>query len=136
MTEEALRMYPPVWLYSRKAIEADKLGEYEIPAGADIFISPYYLHRNEKYWNDVDTYQPERFASEVQKEQHKFSYIPFSAGPRRCIGDHFSMVEMQIHVGLMAQAFRFELVDNTPPELEASINMRAKNPVMLRIFKR
>jgi len=136
VTEEALRLYPPVWLYSRKAIEADKLGEYEIPAGADIFISPYYLHRNKNYWDDVENYHPERFAADKQKEQHKFSYIPFSAGPRRCIGDHFAMVEMQIHVGLMAQAFRFELVDDSQPELEASINMRAKNPIMLKIIKR
>lgn len=136
VTEEALRLYPPVWLYSRKAIEADKLGDYPIPAGADIFISPYYLHRNTHFWNQVEEYQPERFSDEAQKTQHKFSYIPFSAGPRRCIGDFFATVEMQIHVGLMAQAFRFELVDEKMPELEANINMRAKNPIMLKISKR
>lgn len=136
VTEEALRLYPPVWLFSRKAIEADVLGSYQIPAGSDIFISPYYLHRNTDFWSQVEEYQPERFSAEVQKEQHKFSYIPFSAGPRRCIGDFFATVEMQIHVGLMAQAFRFELIDDKMPELEANINMRAKNPIMLKISKR
>jgi len=136
VTEEALRLYPPVWLFSRKAIAADKLGDYPIPAGADIFISPYYLHRNTDFWDQVEEYQPERFSVEAQKTQHKFSYIPFSAGPRRCIGDFFATVEMQIHVGLMTQAFRFELVDNSAPELEANINMRAKNPIMLKISKR
>lgn len=136
VTEEALRIYPPVWLFSRKAIEADTLGDYPIPAGADIFISPYYLHRNTDFWNQVEEYQPERFSDEALKTQHKFSYIPFSAGPRRCIGDFFATVEMQIHVGLMAQAFRFELVDEATPELEANINMRAKNPIMLKISKR
>lgn len=136
LTEEALRMYPPVWLYSRKAIVEDKIGDYSIPAGADIFISPYYLHRNKDFWDDPEEFRPERFSEALQKDQHKFSYIPFSAGPRRCIGDHFAMVEMQIHVGLMAQAFRFELVDQNTPELEASINMRAKNPVILKIIKR
>ena len=136
VTEEALRIYPPVWLYSRKAIEADTFGKYSIPAGADIFISPYYLHRNTEFWNQPEEYQPERFSAEAIKAQHKFSYIPFSAGPRRCIGDFFATVEMQIHVGLMVQAFRFELLDEKTPELEASINMRAKNPIMLKISKR
>lgn len=136
VTEEALRIYPPVWLFSRKAIEADLLGKYSIPAGADIFISPYYLHRNEAFWSEAESYQPERFLDDTQKQQHKFSYIPFSAGPRRCIGDFFATVEMQIHVGLMAQHFHFELVTDKIPEIEANINMRAKNPIILRIIKR
>jgi len=136
VTEEALRIYPPVWLFTRKAINDDVVGQYTIPAGADIFISPYYLHRNQHFWNQPEEYQPERFANEEQKSQHKFSYIPFSAGPRRCIGDFFATVEMQIHVGLMAQHFRFELLTDTPPELEAGINMRAKEPIILKICKR
>jgi len=136
VTEEALRIYPPVWLFTRKAIKADQLGPYTIPAGADIFLSPYYLHRNESFWNEPEVYRPERFSADEQKEQHKFSYIPFSAGPRRCIGDFFATVEMQIHVGLMAQKFRFELLNDTVPELEASINMRAKDPIILKMSKR
>lgn len=136
VTEEALRHFPPVWLFSRKAIEADSLGEYEIPAGADIFISPYYLHRHGNYWPDPEKYDPERFSTENKKAQHKFSYIPFSAGPRRCIGDFFAIVEMQIHVAIMAPQFRFELIDDKAPELEASINMRAKDPIMLKITQR
>ena len=136
VTEEALRIYPPVWLFTRKAIADDQLGPYAIPAGADIFLSPYYLHRNETFWNEPEVYRPERFSADEQKEQHKFSYIPFSAGPRRCIGDFFATVEMQIHVGLMAQKFRFELLSDTVPELEASINMRAKDPIILKMSKR
>ncbi len=136
VTEEALRMYPPVWLFTRKAVEDDQLGDYFIPAGADIFLSPYYLHRNTDYWDDVDEFLPQRFTAEAEKQRHKFCYLPFSAGPRRCIGDFFATVEMQIHIGLMAQKFRFELLDDEIPELEASINMRARNPIMLKISKR
>lgn len=136
VTEEALRIYPPVWLFTRKAIVDDQVGDYFIPAGADIFLSPYYLHRNTDYWDHVDKFRPQRFAADAEKERHKFCYLPFSAGPRRCIGDFFATVEMQIHIGLMAQKFRFELLDDKVPELEASINMRAKNPIMLKISKR
>jgi len=136
VTEEALRMYPPVWLFTRKAIEDDQVGDYFIPAGADIFLSPYYLHRNTNYWDNVEDFLPQRFIAEVEKDRHKFCYLPFSAGPRRCIGDFFATVEMQIHIGLMAQKFRFELLGDKTPELETSINMRAKNPIMLKISKR
>lgn len=136
VTEEALRIYPPVWLFTRKAIEDDRLGEYNIPAGSDIFLSPYYLHRNKAFWDDPESFRPERFSADLQKQQHKFSYLPFSAGPRRCIGDFFATVEMQIHVGLIAQKFRFELITDAVPELEASINMRAKDPIILKMYKR
>lgn len=136
VTEEALRLYPPVWLFSRKAIKADHLGEYAIPAGADIFISPYYLHRNTKYWQEPESYQPERFSLANKRSQHNFSYIPFSAGPRRCIGDFFAIVEMQIHLGIMAPEFQFSLIDNKEPELDPSINMRTRNPILLNIRRR
>lgn len=136
VVDEALRYYPPVWLFTRKSIEDDMLGDYFIPAGSDIFISPYFLHRNSKFWSDVDTFDPERFTQEAVKEQHKQAYIPFSAGPRRCIGDFFATVEMQMHIGLMARHFSFEYLEDQPLELVPEINMRNKYPIMMKIKKR
>lgn len=136
VVEEALRYYPPVWLFTRKSIDDDMLGEYFIPAGSDIFISPYYLHRHPDFWVDADRFDPERFAAEKIKDQNKHAYIPFSAGPRRCIGDFFATVEMQMHVGLMARHFRLEYVEQPPLELAAEINMRARNPILLKLHKR
>ncbi len=136
VVEEALRYYPPVWLYTRKSIEDDMLGDYFIPAGSDIFISPYFLHRNPEFWPEADKFDPERFTESAIKQQHKQAYIPFSAGPRRCIGDFFATVEMQMHVGLMARYFSFEYVEDQPLELVPEINMRCKHPVMMRIKKR
>ncbi len=134
--DESLRYYPPVWLFTRKSIEDDMLGDYFIPAGSDVFISPYFLHRNSEFWSDVDKFDPERFTQEAIKEQHKQAYIPFSAGPRRCIGDFFATVEMQMHIGLMARHFSFEYVEGQTLELVPEINMRNKHPIMMKIKKR
>jgi len=136
VVEEALRYYPPVWLFTRRAINDDQIGEYDIPAGSNIFISPYYLHRHADFWSDVERFDPERFSEEAVKKQHKQAYIPFSVGPRRCVGDFFAQVEMQMHIGLMARHFRLQRVDNAPVELAPEINMRNKHPLMMKIVKR
>ena len=134
--EEVLRLYPPVWLYTRKAIEDDKLGDYDIPAGSDIFIAPYFLHRHPDYWPQPEQFDPDRFTPEAIKQRHKFAFIPFSAGPRRCIGDFFGIVEAQIHFGLMARYFKMEYVEDNPIELAPEVNLRTKHPINMRILTR
>jgi len=136
VVEEALRYYPPVWLYTRRAIADDWLGDYFVPAGTDIFITPYYLHRHPRYWPEAEKFDPERFAEENIKDQHKQAYIPFSAGPRRCIGDFFATVEMQMHFGVMARQFRLQLQDDKPLELEPAVNLRNKQPIYLQLTRR
>lgn len=136
VVDEALRYYPPVWLFTRKAINDDMLGKYFIPAGSDIFISPYYLHRHPGFWPEAERYDPERFTEDAIKQQHKQAYIPFSAGPRRCVGDFFATVEMQMHIGLMARHFRLSRVVDQPLELSPEINMRNKHPIMMKLQKR
>jgi len=136
VVEEALRYYPPVWLYTRRAIADDWLGDYFVPAGTDIFITPYFLHRHPRYWPNAETFDPGRFAEANIKDQHKQAYIPFSAGPRRCIGDFFATVEMQMHFGLMARKFRVQLLDDQPLELEPAVNLRNKQPIYLQLTRR
>jgi len=135
--EETIRLYPPVWLFTRKALAADEIGRYAVPAGADIFISPYYLHRNSQYWgDDADLFKPERFTPEASKNRHRFAYIPFSAGPRRCIGDIFGIIEMQMHLGVMAKKFRLRLVPNQVVKLDPAVNLRSKNDLFVFIERR
>jgi len=135
--EEALRLYPPVWLYSRTAIADDNVCGYDIPAGTNIFFSPYYLHRHPDFWDEPDAFKPDRFAPTEVKKRHKFAFIPFSAGPRRCIGDYFSIVEMQIHLGTMAQKFKLEYVPSDKGvELDPQVNLRSKNSIMMKLIKR
>ncbi|WP_455206439.1 cytochrome P450 [Kaarinaea lacus] len=136
VVEEVLRLYPPVWLFTRKTLEDDTIAGYDVAAGTDIAISPYYIHRHPSFWGDPEKFDPERFAPDKEKQRNKYAYIPFSAGPRRCIGDFFAIVEAQIHFGLMTRYFTLEHVADKPVELQPAVNLRTKHPIHMRIKTR
>lgn len=129
--EETLRLYPPVWLFTRRAIEADELEVFGVPVGADIYLSPYILHRTEKYWPQPDRFDPDRFAGDTATRKDR-PYFPFSLGPRRCLGEYFSFLEMKLHLGMLLPRFQLQAVDSNVPALELGINLRAKTDIMLK----
>jgi len=134
--QESLRLYPPGWLITRRAIEADELGGFAIAPRTDIFISPYMLHRHPKFWSEAEAFQPERFADADAAERHKFAYIPFAVGPRHCIGENIAMFEMLVHLRTMARRFRLTRASNEPIELEAQINLRPRSNLMMTVEMR
>jgi cytochrome P450 len=135
LIDETLRLYPPVWLFSRKATANDELplesGVVQVPAGADIFLCPYLLHRDPRYWERPDECLPERFADDQIKERNKDVYYPFSLGSRRCIGEFFSLVDMQLHLGLLAKHIRLRHIPDKPVEIEPHINLRARHSIFM-----
>lgn len=135
LIDETLRLYPPVWLFSRKAIDKDELplgsGTVTVPAGADIFLCPYLLHRDPRYWDRPDECMPERFAEEQTKQRIKDVYYPFSLGSRRCIGEFFSLVDMQLHLGLLAKHISLAHIPDKPVEIEPLINLRARHSIFM-----
>jgi cytochrome P450 len=133
---ETLRLYPPAWLIPRRNKATDHLGPYIIPAGSDIFISPYFLQRDPAVWDAPDTFNPDRFLLLNSNDRHKLSYIPFSAGPRRCIGDYFSLIEMKFHLALLVKEFKLTHIDDRPIELESQVNLRSKYPIFMKIHTR
>ena len=129
--EETLRLYPPVWLFSRRSHEDDELSDFDVPPGTDIYLSPYLLHRTEHYWPNPDQFDPDRFAlSDKPKKERPF--FPFSLGPRRCVGEYFSFLEMKIHLGLLLPKFRMQVLDKSDPGLELGINLRSARDIMLQ----
>ena len=136
VVNEALRLYPPGWLLSRRALSADVLAGFEIPPGADVLLSPYLLHRHPRFWPDPDAFKPERFASENEAERPRFAYMPFAAGPRHCIGETFALYEMLMHLYKVARRNRLTYLPTEPVELEAQINLRTKNPLYMRLERR
>jgi len=130
--EETLRLYPPVWLFSRKAIGEDRLGEHDIAAGSDIFLSPYLMQRDPTYWHAADAFRPERFADPGAAALKRTAWYPFSLGMRRCIGEFFSTVDMQLHLALIARELRLDRVDAVPPQLEPHMNLRAATSIRVR----
>ncbi len=134
--DEALRLYPPGWLLSRRAVGPDVLAGYEIPAGADVLLCLYLLHRHPRYWREPDAFRPERFAPDHDAERPRFAYMPFAAGPRHCIGETFALYEMLVHLYKLARRYRLIRDSDEPIALEAQINLRTRKPLFMRLERR
>ncbi|MDE2350135.1 MAG: cytochrome P450 [Gammaproteobacteria bacterium] len=134
--QESLRLYPPGWLFTRRSIDADVLGGYPIGPRTDVFISPYMVHRHPAFWDAPEEFRPARFAAPDAALRHRFAYIPFSVGPRHCIGEHLAMFEMLAHVQTMSRRFRIERTCDEPVEYEAQINLRTRSNLMMTVTER
>jgi cytochrome P450 len=122
--EESLRLYPPAWGFSRRALGDDEIGGYRIPKGSLVFLIPFVVHRRPKLWPDPDRFDPGRFAPEHESTRPRFAYIPFGGGPRGCIGNQFAMLEAQLIVATIAQRYRIELVPDQDIRPEPLITLR------------
>ena len=129
--EEAMRLYPPGWLMTRKALKDDRLGEYFVPAGTEIYISPYLIQRHPKLWEAPDSFNPDRFGAGEPQQRHPLAMLPFSAGPRNCIGEFLARIEMQIHVMMIAARLRLGLAPGEPPEWVAGVNLLSRHDFIM-----
>ena len=127
--DESLRLYPPGWVLTRKALAPDEIGGYPVAAGSHVFVSPYMVHRNPAFWPDPERFDPDRFAPGADAGRHMCAYIPFGAGPRRCIGEQLAVLEMQIHFFVMAREFELAYLGDGPPALEAQVNLRPRHAI-------
>jgi cytochrome P450 len=133
---EALRLYPPVWVLTRRCIHADRLAGYQAPAGTDVFMSPYVVQRDPQHWPQPDEFRPERFDVGAESAAHRFAFIPFSAGPRHCVGESFATYEMAIHIYQAAREYRLRCAQSGPMEMEARINLRTRDDVLMSVERR
>jgi cytochrome P450 len=124
--EEAMRLYPPVWLISRTPTEDDEIGGYHIPAGSMVLVSKYVVHRHPAFWENPDGFDPERFTPERVAARPRHAYFPFSAGPRKCIGDGFGVMEMQLVLATILQRYQLDLVPGFPVIPQPGITLRQK----------
>jgi len=121
---EVMRLYPPAWIMEREAIEDDVLGPWKIPAGTTVAMSPWVLHRRPELWEDPLRFDPDRFAPGRDEGRHKYAYLPFGAGPRVCIGNHFALMEAKIILASVIQRFGVEVDDPDGVELDARVTLR------------
>jgi cytochrome P450 len=133
VTQEAMRLYPPIYLVLRRATADDEVGGYRIPAGANIALCPYVTHRHPGFWDNPEGFEPERFAPEAARRRHRMAFFPFSGGPRRCIGEGFAMLQLPLVVAMVAQRYRLSLVPSRPAEVEAAVALRPRVPMLLRV---
>jgi cytochrome P450 len=131
--QETLRLYPPVWMFDRRALGPDDLAGTRVGKGDLVIFCPYAIHRLPALWSDPEAFQPERFEAGREEQKNKFAYLPFSAGPRICIGNSFAMIESQIIVGTLLARFRVRLADPAPIVPQPRVTLRASRPVELRL---
>lgn len=138
VVKESLRLYPSVPLYGRHMFDDLKIGDVTLPKDTTVVVAPYFLGRNPEVFPDPMKFDPERFNVETNNEKNNpYSYVPFSAGPRNCIGQKFAMYEMKSVVSKVIRSFKLTLPEN-PEELVLSneLVLRPVNGIVLKLKQR
>ncbi|WP_307238708.1 cytochrome P450 [Kineosporia succinea] len=138
VVDEALRLYPPAWVITRRSAGPDTVDGVDVPEGTLIIVSPWLLHRSERNWPDAQRFEPSRFldAAPGHGDRHP-AYLPFGAGPRLCIGRDFALVESVLLLATLLRDRAVRRPAGTPsPAVEALVTLRPKHGMPLSLIPR
>jgi cytochrome P450 len=130
--QEAMRLYPPVWIYPRIALQEDRLGDVAVPKGTHVLVATYLIHRHPAFWREPDRFLPERFDG----GQSSPAFMPFGLGPRRCAGEDYSLVLALAIIRAVAAKVVLRPGGDPFPGLAARINLRPAQNLRLRPVRR
>ncbi|QLG62259.1 cytochrome P450 [Halorarum salinum] len=133
---ESMRLLPPVHGVLREPTEDVTLGGYRVPAGSPVSISQWVVHRDPDLYDDPLAFDPDRWTDDMRADLPALAYFPFSAGPRRCVGDRFAMLEAKLVLATILRRYRLEPVEPADLDLQASITTRPTGPVRMRVRER
>lgn len=133
---EAMRLYPPVWVVGRTATEGVDVGNYTIPAGATIYLSQFVIHRDARFFEEPERFDPDRWSVERKKAISKFAYFPFGIGPRVCIGERFAWMEAMVVLALLASRWRAVPVEDHEVRPIARLTLRPADGIRMRLYRR
>ena len=136
VTDEALRLYPPVWAIDRGVVEDDVVNGFKIPAGSVVILSQYITHRHPDVWREPGRFDPDRFTAEASARRPKHAFFPFGGGPRQCIGTSFAAQEALLVLASLAQRVRFSPVNDKPVELDAGVTLRPRHGMTMKLALR
>jgi cytochrome P450 len=134
--DETMRLYPPVYILSRKVVEEDTICGYQILAGSTVDISPYVTHRLPEFWPDPERFEPDRFTPEQVAARPRYAYYPFLGGPRQCIGNTFALMEGTLILATLAQRHRPRMVAGYTPKPEPLITLRPSGDLPVQLTSR
>jgi cytochrome P450 len=134
--KEAIRLYPPAYVLGREAVADCEIGGWQIPAGATIYMSPWVIHRDPRWFTSPETFLPERWLDGLAARLPRFVYFPFGGGPRVCIGDRFATMEAVLILATLARRFRFERTSDAEIVPFPSITLRPEGGVPLKLVRR
>lgn len=136
---ETLRLYPPAWIVGRRALAPYRVGDVELPARTIVLASQWIVHRDPRWWPEADRFQPDRWlpgGSAMDPGRPKFSYFPFGAGTRVCIGEQFAWMEGILALATIARRWRFDIVPGHPVVPQPIVTLRAKHGVLVTAVPR
>jgi cytochrome P450 len=129
---EAMRLYPPAWIMGRRVLEDFRFGNYVAPSGSIVLFSQYLMHRDERFWDAPEAFQPQRWLTEADKRP-KFAYFPFGGGPRLCIGEQFAWMEGELILATIGQHWKMRLIADQKVVLQPLITLRPKHGIKMRL---
>jgi cytochrome P450 len=129
--QEALRLYPPFWMIDRMAVADDRAGDFAIPRGSTVIVFVYGAHHAPRAWQDPERFDPERFAKSNEKLHAPFTYLPFGAGPRGCIGGNFAMLQILMILSALLPRYDFELTPGQTIEARPMVILRPKHGIRM-----
>jgi cytochrome P450 len=133
---EAMRLYPPAYALGREAVHDCTIAGYDVPARTSIFISPWVVHRDARWFDRPEEFLPERWAGNAAQRLPRFAYFPFGGGPRICIGNRFAMMEAVLMLACIARRFRLVLDDGKGVALFPSITLRPAHGLRMTLRRR
>jgi cytochrome P450 len=129
--QEGLRLYPPFWMVDRMAVADDRVGDIAIPKGSTVIVFVYGAHHAARYWENPETFDPERFTKAKQKLLTPFTHVPFGGGPRGCIGNNYAMLQMLMILSDLLRKYDFELTPGQTIEPRAMVILRPKHGIRM-----
>ncbi len=132
---ESLRLFPPAWTLGRRALGEDSIGGYDVAPNTVIAVCIYSLHRHPAFWEEPERFDPERFSPERSAGRHRFSYVPFGAGPRQCIGNNFGLMEAALVIACMAQRFELHLMPGIEANPQALFVLRPGRDLLMSLHR-
>lgn len=135
--KESMRLYPPAWVLNiRRAAAATVIGDYTVPKGALIWLSPYAMHHQARFFPEPERFAPERWTPDAEKALPRYAYMPFGAGPRVCIGNGFAMMEAHLIVAAMARRVSLALAPDQTIEKAARVTLSNRTGMRMRVAAR
>jgi len=131
ITKEAMRLYPPAYAVGREALEDTSFGGFKVPKGSQVFAFQWVTQRDERYFENRDRFDHERWTAERAEEIPKYAYFPFGGGPRQCIGNYFAMMEIVLLLATIGQRFSLSLAAEQRVELLPVLSLRPKQGIRL-----
>ena len=135
VVKESMRLYPPAWSMARAAARDCEIGGYTLPAGANVVMSQWIMHRDPRFFPDPEKFDPGRWANEKTQSLPRFAYFPFGGGPRQCIGASFATMEATLLLAAIARRFQLRAVPGHPVVAFPSITLRPKYGIRMSLHQ-